>query len=61
MRGELRPDALVSLPELVKDTAGVTAIEYAFIGSLVAVAIVAAVTLLGTEISGLFNSVLNGL
>jgi pilus assembly protein Flp/PilA len=61
MRSQFRPGALASLPELVKDAAGVTALEYAFIGSLVAIAIVAATTLLGTEISGLFNSVLSGL
>ncbi len=35
-------------------------IEYAFIAGLVAMAIVAVVTTLGTSISGLFGSVLGG-
>jgi pilus assembly protein Flp/PilA len=39
---------------------GVTALEYAFIAGLVTVVIVAAVITLGGEVSGLFNSVLNG-
>ena len=42
------------------DDAGVTAIEYAFIAGLVAIVVVAAVTTLGTGVSGLFNSVLGG-
>ena len=40
--------------------AGVTAIEYAFIAGLVAMAIVAVVTTLGGSVSGLFTSVLGG-
>jgi pilus assembly protein Flp/PilA len=43
-----------------EDEAGVTALEYAFIAGLVAIAVVATVSTLGTEVSGLFNSVLNG-
>jgi hypothetical protein len=46
--------ALASLWLTAGDEAGVTAIEYAFI------AVVAAVTTLGTGVSGLFNSVLGG-
>ena len=34
---------------------GVTAIEYGLIASLIAVAIIVAVTLVGTNLSGLFN------
>jgi pilus assembly protein Flp/PilA len=43
-----------------ENEAGVTALEYAFIASLVAIAVVAAVQTLGTDVSGLFNSVLSG-
>ena len=34
---------------------GVTAIEYGLIASLIALAIIAAVTLVGTNLAGLFN------
>ena len=34
---------------------GVTAIEYGLIASLIALAIIVAVTLVGTNLSGLFN------
>ena len=34
---------------------GVTAIEYGLIASLIAVAIIVAVTLVGTNLAGLFN------
>jgi pilus assembly protein Flp/PilA len=36
---------------------GATAIEYGLIAALIAVAIIAAVTLLGTSLSDLFNTV----
>ncbi len=36
---------------------GVTAIEYALIAALIALAIIAAVTLVGTRLNTLFNSV----
>lgn len=39
------------------DRSGVTAIEYGLIAGLIAVAIIAAVTTLGKNLSGLFNSV----
>ncbi|MHB8887050.1 MAG: Flp family type IVb pilin [Methylovirgula sp.] len=39
----------------VDSEAGVTAIEYGLIASLVAVAIIAAVTLLGTNLAAIFN------
>jgi pilus assembly protein Flp/PilA len=42
------------------DEEGVTALEYAFIAGLVAIAVVAAVTTLGTGVSGLFTSVISG-
>ena len=39
---------------LIKDESGVTAIEYALIAALIAVAAIAAMTTLGTSISGTF-------
>ena len=40
-----------------RNTRGATSIEYALIASLIAVAIVATVTLTGTTVKNLFNSV----
>ena len=39
------------------DRKGVTAIEYGLIAGLIAVAIIAAVTLLGTDLKGLFTNI----
>jgi pilus assembly protein Flp/PilA len=39
----------------VKSERGVTAIEYGLIASLIALAIITAVTLVGTNLTGLFN------
>ena len=41
----------------LKDNSGVTAIEYGLIASLIAVVIIAAVTLTGTNVSNTFNTV----
>ena len=40
----------------MRDQKGATAIEYGLIAGLIAVVIIAAVTLLGTDIQGVFNS-----
>lgn len=40
-----------------KDEEGATAIEYALIAGLIAVAIIGALTLLGTNITNLFNGI----
>ena len=45
----------------IKDEEGVTAIEYALIASLIAVAIIGAVTLVGTDLSAKFNSIAGSL
>lgn len=45
----------------VKDESGATAIEYGLIAALVAVAIIAAAQLLGTEISSIFTRIANRL
>ncbi|MDB5480324.1 MAG: Flp/Fap pilin component [Caulobacteraceae bacterium] len=48
---------MISLRSLVGDTDGATAIEYGLIAGLIAVAIIAAVTLLGTDLSSLFGGI----
>jgi pilus assembly protein Flp/PilA len=40
---------------LIKDESGVTAIEYALIAALIAVAAIAAFTLVGTNLSSTFS------
>ncbi len=49
------------LKKLVRNEEGVTAIEYGLIAALIAVAIIAAVTLTGTNISNTFNRVANAM
>lgn len=46
-----------SITKLFGDRSGATAIEYGLIAALVAVAIVAGLTTLGTSLSGTFNNV----
>ena len=45
------------IPALIEDRRGVTAIEYALIAALVAVAAIAAMQLVGTSLTGTFNSI----
>ena len=45
---------------VANDQAGATAIEYGLIAALIAVVIVAGVTLLGTDVGNTFNSAGNG-
>ena len=53
----------VSLSEKIRkfsaDASGVTAIEYGLIAAGIAVAIITAVTLLGTELAAMFTTVKN--
>ena len=42
---------------LLRDESGATAIEYGLIAGLVSVAIILALTALGTGLSGLFNQI----
>lgn len=49
----------VHLP--LRDRRAVTALEYALVGSLIAVAVVTTLTALGTKISGQFTAITNGL
>jgi len=46
---------------LLKDKSGVTAIEYGLIASLIAVAIVGAVFIIGTDLNSTFTNVANNL
>jgi pilus assembly protein Flp/PilA len=49
------------MPNLIarfaRDDSGATAIEYGLIASLIAIAIIAAATTLGTNLGGTFNNV----
>ncbi len=46
---------------LKKDQSGATAIEYGLIAALIAVVIIAGITLIGTDVGNTFNSVANSL
>ena len=48
---------LKSMKKFVADESGVTAIEYALIASLIAVFIIVAVQMVGTQVSTVFNEV----
>lgn len=45
----------------LRDERGATAIEYGLIAGLIAVIIIAAVTLLGTDIQGVFTQITNAI
>src|ERR1700686_1893623 len=49
------------LDKLLRDESGATAIEYGLIAALISVVIIAAVTAVGTQLSGVFNSIATGL
>jgi pilus assembly protein Flp/PilA len=49
------------LLRFVKDDAGVTAIEYGLIAGLIAVVIITAVTLIGTNLTTKFNAIATAL
>jgi pilus assembly protein Flp/PilA len=53
-------EALMS-SDVLLDTAGATAIEYGLIAALIAVAIITAVSLVGTNLNSTFNTVANAL
>ncbi|MGO4403228.1 Flp family type IVb pilin [Bosea sp. RAF48] len=50
-----------SFAGLLRDERGATSIEYAFIASLVSIAIVGAATLIGTRLNVLFEGIIPGL
>lgn len=47
------------LKKFLKDQKGATAIEYGLIAALIAVVIITAVTLVGTDLSNSFNTISN--
>jgi len=47
--------------KLLRDESGATAIEYGLIAALISVVIIAAVTLVGTNLSTVFNSIATAL
>ncbi|HEV8028921.1 MAG TPA: Flp family type IVb pilin [Stellaceae bacterium] len=46
---------------LLRDESGATAIEYGLIAALISVVIIGAVTLVGTNLSSVFNSIATAL
>jgi pilus assembly protein Flp/PilA len=50
-----------SIKTFVANESGATAIEYGLLASLVAVAIIAAITAVGTKLQNTFNEVANNL
>ncbi len=49
------------IKDFIADESGATAIEYGLIAALIAVGIIAAATLLGNSLSGLFGRISNRL
>ena len=49
------------LKRLWRDGGGVTAVEYGLIAGLIAVAIIAVVTTIGSDLTNIFNDVSDGL
>jgi pilus assembly protein Flp/PilA len=48
---------LSQVKALINDQDGATAIEYGLIAGLIAVAIITAITAVGTDLSGMFNGI----
>jgi pilus assembly protein Flp/PilA len=46
-----------AIMQFIRDEEGVTAIEYGLIAFLIAVVIIGAVTLVGTNLQGVFNQI----
>lgn len=47
--------------KLIKDTEGATAIEYGLIAALIAVIIIGAVAIVGTDLSNMFTTISNSI
>jgi pilus assembly protein Flp/PilA len=58
---QYRESVFVLLQQISVNVSGVTALEYAFIAGLIAIAVITAVASLGTNISNVFSSTLTGL
>jgi pilus assembly protein Flp/PilA len=48
---------LVTINSLLRDEEGATMVEYGLIVALIAVVCIASITIIGTSLSGFFNSV----
>jgi pilus assembly protein Flp/PilA len=59
LNGLFDPNSLLS--NLLRDEAGATAIEYGLIAALIAVAAIAAMSLVGTSLTGIFDTVASDL
>ena len=47
--------------KLIRDESGATAIEYGLIAALISVVVIGVVTMVGTKLSGVFQSIANAL
>jgi pilus assembly protein Flp/PilA len=54
---ERQENPMLRVRNFLSDESGVTAIEYALIASLIAVFVITAVTLVGTQVSTVFNEI----
>jgi pilus assembly protein Flp/PilA len=54
---EHQENTMLRVRDFLRDESGVTAIEYALIASLIAVFIIVAVQLVGTQVSTVFNEI----
>jgi pilus assembly protein Flp/PilA len=54
-------NAFHTFARLLRDDSGATAIEYGLIAALIAVAAIAAMTSVGTSLTGIFTNVANSL
>ncbi len=52
---------LAHVSKLMRDESGATAIEYGLIAALISVVIIGALTLVGNDLTGVFNNVANAL
>ena len=52
---------IVSIKRLAADESGATAIEYAILASLIAIVIIASLTVLGTQLQTHFNEISSNL
>jgi pilus assembly protein Flp/PilA len=50
-----------SVDKFLRDESGATAIEYGLIAALISVVIIGAVTIVGTQLSGVFNTIATSL
>jgi pilus assembly protein Flp/PilA len=54
-------DVIAALRAFLRDRAGVTAVEYALIAGMIALVIITAVTLVGTDLTNFFLNLANNI